>query len=110
MWKCPICNNEEKSEYICQKCGHDFRCDFVRSRTIQLVPVSDIQDYRRRILEYNKVEQERKAETNRNVLDERCRQEIELKAKTLYEKLLSEVRIYPIITKQDSSRKQYRYI
>ena len=93
MWKCPICNNEEKSEYICQKCGHDFRCDFVRSRTIQLVPVSDIQDYRRRILEYNKVEQERKAETNRNVLDERCRQEIELKAKTLYEKLLSEANI-----------------
>lgn len=119
MWKCPICNNEEKNEYICQKCGHDFRCDFFRSRTIQLVPASDVQDFHRRILEYNNAEQERKlaetkallemikkekekkekeerkGEADRKLQEEKRKKEIdkELKVKTLCKELLSEANI-----------------
>lgn len=39
MWKCPICQNEEKSKYVCRKCGYDMRGDFVQWRT--LCQVSD---------------------------------------------------------------------
>ena len=41
MWKCPICNNEEKSKYVCRKCGYDTRKDFVQWRTVSKVTEED---------------------------------------------------------------------
>lgn len=44
MWKCPICGNEEKSKYVCRKCGYDTRKDFVQWKTVCEVPKEDIQE------------------------------------------------------------------
>ena len=69
MWKCPICNNEEKSEYICQKCGYDVRKDFVRLRTVQPVPVKDAEEYIKRISEFDEKERQKAMEAARTLLE-----------------------------------------
>ena len=44
MWKCPICNNEEKSKYVCRKCGYDTRKDFIQWRTLSQVSKEDVSE------------------------------------------------------------------
>lgn len=44
MWKCPICSSEEKSEYVCRKCGYDRRKDFIQLRTVSHIPKEDVQE------------------------------------------------------------------
>ena len=95
MWKCPICGNEEKKRYICQKCGYDVRCDFVRKRTIQPVPKKNVQIYNKHILDYKKVEQEKKAEkdlkrrTERSMSSEKIYDEVHKNSES-DEKMLQE--------------------
>ena len=42
MWKCPICLEEQSSEYLCENCGFDRRRDFVDHRTVCEVFEEDI--------------------------------------------------------------------
>ena len=44
MWQCPICSSEEKSEYVCRKCGYDRRKDFIQRRTVCEVPEADVKE------------------------------------------------------------------
>ena len=54
MWKCPICSNKEKNEYICQNCGYDIRRDFVRYKTLCPVPKKDVEAWNNNVLQHTK--------------------------------------------------------
>lgn len=54
MWKCPICNNEEKKQYRCQKCGYDQRSDFLYYKTLSPVPKKDIDAWNKNLLSHLK--------------------------------------------------------
>ena len=79
MWKCPICSNNEKNEYVCQICGYDIRKDFVRNRTIQPVPSQDVKTFAKRISDYDEA-QRKKAEEAARALLEVIKREQEKKA------------------------------
>ena len=79
MWKCPICSNDEKNEYVCQICGYDVRKDFVCNRTIQPVPSQDVKTFAKRISDYDEA-QRKKAEEAARALLEVIKREQEKKA------------------------------
>ncbi|MBQ2288248.1 MAG: hypothetical protein II251_06035, partial [Lachnospiraceae bacterium] len=54
MWKCPICNNEEDSEYRCQKCGYDQRSDFLHYKTLCPVLKQDVDAWNKNLLSHLK--------------------------------------------------------
>ena len=70
MWKCPICNNEEKKQYRCQKCGYDQRSDFLHYKTLSPVPKKDLDAWNKILLNHMKKDYlENDAERNLRMAD-----------------------------------------